>query len=174
MALSVEDVRARVETDLDDATLLRILRGCEQDVDRSAGKAASQVDSFEALGARFVALHRRSASITSVTERASLYSDPADTLAADDYRLVGSYKLLRLSSGTNARSRWGLEVVVTYVPEVDAELRDRVITDLCQMDVEFRALDSEEVGDWEGTQKDYKARRRELLKQVREGRSVVF
>ena len=174
MALTIELVRARVETDLDDVTLQTILSANEETIDRSAGKAATEAETHFARGARFLALSRRSTSITSITERANLSTDPAVTLATDDWRKVGDYRILRISGGTNSRSTWGQEIVVTYVPEVDSNLRDRVTLDLCQVDVEFRALDLEKVGDWEGEQKDYKSRRRALLAQVREGRSPVL
>lgn len=174
MAITIARVRDRVETDLDDVTLQTILDGAVQAIERAAGKAATESETFKALGAQFVVPYRRRTSITSITERATIYTDPAVTLSSNDYRAVGDYQILRLSTGDNARSRWGQEVVVTYVPEVDADLRDSVTLDLCQMVVEFRALDREKVGDWEGEQKDYSKRRKALLATVREGRSSVL
>lgn len=172
MGLTVGDARARVETDLDDDTLKRILDSAVAAIDRAAGKSTTETETFTASGAKEISMVRRVTSITQVDER-RLRSTDAVTLSANDYRLVGNYRLFRLTDGDNGFSTWGQEVVVVFVPEIDQEIRDRVALDLVQMDVEFRALDKESVGDWEGEQKDYKSRRKALLRQVREGRSPV-
>jgi hypothetical protein len=172
LPLTLTDVRNRVETGLDNTTLQRILTAAQKSIGRSAGNATAQVETFNALGNRFIVLRRRSSAITSIVERMSLYSDPV-TLASGDYRKVGGYQYLRQTGSTNSASTWGAEVVVTYVPEVDDEVRDRATLDLVQIDVEFRAFDREGVGDWEGYQSDYNARRRAVLAQVREGASLV-
>jgi hypothetical protein len=64
-------------------------------------------------------------------------------------------------------------VVVTYAPDIDEQQRDRIILDLCQMDVDFRSYETEGIGDWSGSQADYQARRFALLGQIHEGRSLV-
>ena len=172
MSIDVGDLRLRVETDFDNATLQRIVDSAEKAVARAAGSATSEVETIEAFGARFLVLSRRVSAFVSITERLRFSSD-AVTLSANDYRQSGDYKLLRLADGDNSSSFWGSEVVVTYTPEVDTEVRDRVALDLCQVDLEFKAYDSEKSGDWSGSLKDWKARRRELLQQVREGRSPI-
>lgn len=172
MAVTTSDLLARVETDLDEETLQRILDAAVKSVDRSAGSVSSAVETHRAFGVRQIVLSRRHDSITSITERRSDDAD-AVALSANDYRESGGYRLLRLPAGDNPASSWGVEVVVEYVPEVDTEVRDRVALDLALMDIEFRAFDREESDDWEGEQRDYKARRRELLRQVREGRSLI-
>lgn len=169
MALTIEAVRARVETDLDDPTLQKILDGCVQAVDRAAGKVASESETFRARGTREISLVRLSASITTVEERATIYADAVVLVEGTDFRKSGDYRLIRLNG-----VRWGDEVKVDYVPEVDPALRDSVTMDLCQMVVEFRALDKETVGDWAGEQKDYEKRRKALLATVREGRSPIL
>lgn len=173
MALDLAAVRARVETDLDDATVQRILDAAVEDVNRRAGDAASQSETFRALGAREIALSRRAADITEVTEIAHRHGDPV-TLSANDYRRSGDYRLVRTLNGDNPAGCWGFEVQVEYVPEVDAQLRDRVTLDVIQVDAEFRALESEGVGDWDGSYADYQERREAVLAQVREGRSPLL
>ena len=173
MTVTVQAVRGRVETDLDDSTLQRMVNAAVKSVDRIAGKAASETLTFDALGNATIGFYRRVNSITTVTERRTARGT-ATTLAADDYRLVGAYKLLRLNDGTNAQSTWGKEVVITFVPEVDQDVRDRVAIDLVNMAVEFKALDREKVGDYEQEQKDYNRRRTALLREVNEGRSLVL
>lgn len=173
MALTIEQVRERVETSLSDAAVQVILDACEAEVSRFAGSATSDQETFTASGVRLLPLSRRHASITTIVERRLLSSDPV-TLAANDWREVGSYRLLRLASGTNPASCWGAEVAISYVPEVDAALRNRVTLDLIQMDCDFRSYDTEKVGDWSGTQNDYRSRRAALLSQIREGRTMVY
>ena len=172
MSVDIGDLRLRVETDLDDTVLQRILDAAVKAIARAAGNATTEAETHQAFGARFLALSRRSTAFTSVTERLR-YSSDAVTLSANDYRKVGDYKLIRLADGDNPSSYWGSEVVVTYTPEVDENVRDRVALDLSQVDIEFRAYDREQSPDWEGEQKDWKARRRELLTHVKEGRSPI-
>lgn len=172
MAVTIADLKLRVETDLDDTVLQRILDSAVAAVDRSAGNATSETETVNASGSRWIVLNRRHDTIDSITERRYHDSD-AVTLSSNDYRQVGDYKLLRIASGDNESLTWGEEVVIAYTPEVDQDVRDRVALDLCQVDIEFRAYEREEVGDWEGEQKEWKARRRELLAQVREGQAIV-
>lgn len=173
MALTVAEVRARVETDLEDAPLQRIIDGAEQAIDRAAGKSTALTQAFSALGALYISMPRRSSAISEIRERASVTADEV-TLAANDWRKVGDYKVQRLGSGDNGASSWGAQVEVDYTPEVDADLRDRVALDLCQLEIVFKGLEREKVGDYEMEQKDYRKNRRSLLAQVREGRSPVL
>ncbi len=170
MSVTVEDLHARVETALDTTVLQRILDAAVASVVRSAGNASSESQTMVATNSEWLALTRRHTAIVSVTERRRHSSD-AVVLSSNDYREVGDYRMLRLADGDNGGSFWGAEVAIVYTPEVDADVRDRVTLDLCQVDIEFRAYDSEKSGDWSGSQKDWKARRRELLAQIREGRS---
>ena len=172
MSIDVGDLRLRVETDFDNATLQRIVDSAEKAVARAAGSATSEVETIEAFGARFLVLSRRVSAFVSITERLRFSSD-AVTLSANDYRQSGDYKLLRLADGDNSSSFWGSEVVVTYTPEVDTEVRDEAALKLCYLSIEYRAYESEKSGDWQGKQKEYNAARRAVLKEVREGRSPI-
>ena len=168
---TLAEVRARVETDLDDATLQTIVDSETESLQREAGGPAQTETQF-ASGLKQIILKRKPASITSITERGTLTA-AAVALAANDWRQTGLYGIYRLADGTNPAASWGAEVVIVYVPELDAALRDRVVFDLVQLAVEFRAFDSEEAGDWKGTQKDYDKRRKAVLAQVSEGRGLI-
>ena len=171
MAVTVVDLRARVETDLVETTLQRILDSAVRAVDRAAGGIDDETEVKLPSSSEWLALNRRHTAIVSIGERRRHASDQV-TLSANDYRVVGDYRILRLTGGDNGNFCWGNEVEITYTPEVDTAVRDRVALDLSQVDIEFRAYDREKSGDdWMGEQKDWKARRRELLTQVREGRS---
>lgn len=169
---TLAEVRARVETDLDDATLQTIIDGEIEALNRDAG-GDTAVETQFASGLKQILLRRKPESITKIEERVTADSDPV-TLASNDWRRVGLHTVRRLTDGDNPASGWGAEVVVTYVPEIDVALRDRVIFDLVQLSVEFRAFDSEETGDWKGEQKDYDKRRKAILAQISEGRGLIL
>lgn len=171
MSVILPDLKARVETDLDDETLERILDAAVKAVDRASGNATSQAETHEARGTPWIVLRRRSTGIDSIVERRRFSSDPV-TLSANDYRKVGAYKLLRVSDGDNPAVSWGDQVDVTYTPEVDQDIRDRVALDLAYVDIEFKVYSEEKSGDWSG-KADWMARRRELLQQVREGQAII-
>lgn len=168
---TLAEVRARVETDLDDATLQTIVDSETESLQREAGGPVQTETQF-ASGLKRIILKRQPASITSIAERGTLTADPV-TLDTNDWRQTGLYGIYRLADGTNPAASWGAEVVIVYVPELDTALRDRVVFDLVQLAVEFRAFDSEEAGDWKGAQKDYKMRRKAVLAQVSEGRGLI-
>lgn len=169
--MTLGEVRARVETDLDDATLQTVIDAEIESLQREAGGDTETETQF-ASGLKQIILKRKPKSITSITERGTITADIV-ALVANDWRQVGQYGIYRLADGTNPAASWGAEVVITYVPELDETLRDRVIFDLVQLAVEFRAFDSEEAGDWKGTQKDYNKRRKAILAQVSEGRGLI-
>ncbi len=122
------EVRARVETDLDDATLQTIVDGEIESLQREAGKE-TETETQYASGLKKIVLKRLPKSITSIKERVTLTADEV-TLATDDWRQTGLYGLFRVTDGTNPASRWGAEVVIAYVPEIDTNLRDRIVFDL--------------------------------------------
>lgn len=173
MTVTVAEVRERIPTDRTDAAIQRVLDSAIKAIERAAGNATSQTDVGNASGSRWFLLTRTATAFTSVTERRRHTSDEV-TLSSDDYRQVGPVRLLRLSDGTNPASAWGAEVIAIYTPEVDTDVRDRVTLDICVVDLNFQAFDKEKSGaNWEGEQRDYKARRRELLRQVREGMAPI-
>lgn len=172
MAVTVEDLRARTDTDLDDPTLQRILDAAVEAVNRAAGSPTEETEAQLARNSDWTSVLRPVSSITSIVERQRSSSDPV-TLAADDYRLVGKYRIFRFTDGTNPARCWGDELLITYVPEADTATRDRVALDLSALSIEFRAYEREKSGDWDGEQKLWRQRHRALLAQVREGRSPI-
>ncbi|KKK75686.1 hypothetical protein LCGC14_2871250, partial [marine sediment metagenome] len=173
MAVTVAQLRVRVETDLDDPTLQRILDANVKAIARAAGSATAESEDFLAQNSDWVAVVRPATAVVSIIERRSHSSDPV-TLSANDYRQVGKTRFLRLGDGDNPARCWGAEVQLNYTPEVDTNIRDRVTIDLCHVDIEYRPFQEEKVGkgEWEG-KADWGKQRRELLRQVREGRSLI-
>ena len=173
MAVSVAELRARYETDLANEVLQRVLDANVQAINRAAGAAVAITEDRRPRNSQWVSIQRPAVTIDSITERRR-HTSAEVTLAADDYRLVGKYRLLRLTDGTNGAAFWGHEILITYTPEVDQDVRDRVTLDLSQIDLEFRAYDREKSADWEGEQKQgWKKKRVHLLRQIREGRSLI-
>ena len=174
MSITVDDVREDTPNDRTDAALQRMIDSNVAAINRSAGNADAETQTDDGSGNQRIVLNRLSTSIASITERQRA-SDDAVTLSTDDWRKVGDRVFLRLQDGTNPASFWGQETVFTYVPEIDADNRDVVTLKLCKMDLNFQAYDREKSGaDWEGEQKDYKARRRAVFGEIREGLTPIL
>ncbi len=174
MSVTVDDIREDTPNDRTGAALQKMLDSNVAAINRSAGNASTESQTDDASGSAWIVLNRLSSSITTVTERRR-HSNAAVTLSADDWRKVGDRRFLRLQDGTNPASCWGAETVFTYVPEIDANNRDVVTLKLCKMDINFQAYDREKSGaDWEGEQKDYKARRRAVFAEIREGLTPIL
>jgi hypothetical protein len=159
--ITVGDVRARIETGFDDPVIQRMINAAYEAIEERHGAPTQVTDRFRACGADKVVLTRKADTIVEVRVRpyptASLVVlDPVE------YRLWGPMILTRVVD------TWEYEVEVDYIPHTNSELRDRVALDLVQLDVEFRAFGSEQVGDWRGDQSDYAARREYVLNQIRE------
>lgn len=161
--ITVADVRSRIETDLDDATIQRMIDAATEELESRHGAADQVTDYFLARGSRTIVLSRRPVEVVEVRERRTPDADDV-ILAPEDYRQQSPMVLLRV--GTT----WGYEVQVDYVPFVNADMRDRITLDLVQLDIEFRAFESERVGDWqrEETQGGYVTRREALHNQLHE------
>ena len=174
MSVTVDDIREDTPNDRTEAALQKMLDSNVAAINRSAGNASSETQPDAASGNQRIVLNRLSTSITTITER-QRNSDAAVTLSTDDWRKVGDRVFLRLADGSNPAGAWGREVVITYVPEIDADVRDVVTLKLCQMDINFPASDREKSGaDWEGEQKDYKARRKAVFREIREGLTPIL
>lgn len=170
MSVSIAQIRSRVETDLDDATLTLILNAETEALEREVG-AESEVETHLATGNKKLVLRRKPESIDEIVERRHLL-DTTTTLSGDDYRILGERILYRLGDGTNPEDTWGDEVVITYTAEIDSNLRDRVLIDLVLLSVEFSAYKKQDVGDWTGDQGDYFDRRKKVFAQIREPRAA--
>lgn len=151
----LDRVQARIETDLDPDELQRLIDEADQEIIERFGPHADPDDPITVTvdGRRRkldLARPADEAEGLAVTEHLTAWGlgDQATTLAADDWRLAnGGRTVERLASGSNARSRWGDRVEVTYVPHDDANQRQEVIVKLVQLAVEYRGVASERVGD---------------------------
>ena len=168
-ALTVAQFREHLETDLVDAALQRHIDGAEELIVKVAGELHTETDVVRyAVGANTLFLERRASSITTVIEELEIVEGTFETtiLAADDYRLLSTNQLKRLSSGTNPRATWGNVVTVIYVPESDAFTRLGVTIDLVKLAVQFTGLDSEKIGEWAASQSKYEAKKAATLQKL--------
>jgi len=167
--LTVAQFREHLETDLVDAALQRYINDAEQQIIKVAGELHTESDVVKyAVGANVLFLKRVASSITTVIEELETVEGTfvATTLATDDYRLLSTNQLKRLSSGTNPRGTWGDLVTIIYVPESDASVRVGVTIDLVKLAVQFSGLDSEKIGEWSASQSKHEAKKAEALRKL--------
>lgn len=168
--MQAAELRGYIETDLGDAELEAYYQAELEVIDKRLG---DPVDHLKAFGLPFVLLRRQALTITSVTVRSSPDADEV-TLAADDYRLFDGRELIRLSKGTNPASSWYGELVITYVPVVDAALHQRVAIDLCKLAIEHKGVSFEATGGGTSTSfADYQAAREKVLAQISGRQSIL-
>jgi hypothetical protein len=164
--------------DFNRLALVRLIQAEADAVERHAG-GPTAIETFVHAGRlpRIISVLRPIATITEIFERWTL-ADAEVELDASDYRLLDQWRLLRLTTGINPAAAWGQQVVLSYSAVVDQALRDRIICELVQLDVNFRAHErsQEVIGDYSlaTTDVNYAERRRELLAQLTEGKAVVF
>lgn len=175
--ITIAQLREHTETDLGDDALQRIIDDADAAIVARFGEHAEAgvfsaddplVEQHEG-GGQYVFPHRKVDTIDSVLEYIGyLGGDEVEyELAADDYRLThDSASMLRLATGTNARSRWG-RVVLSYFPVTDISRRTRVELDLCKLALQYSALGSEKAGDYSQSQLgDYQTERERLLSEM--------
>jgi hypothetical protein len=163
--LSTTELEAQVDTDLDDTTLQLIIDAVERDIDEFVGPASAYTFEAETEEQVELALPVGLSALTSVVEYTDARHDPTKTtLAADDYELSDDgWGLRRLSDGTNSRSTWGYRAVVTGTPVADVARRKQATVALCRFLITETAHQSERIGDWSATSKDYRKERARIL-----------
>ncbi len=157
--MSLPEVRQNIETGLLDAALQRIMDAVEQDIDQRHGAVDSQVDDLEG-GLKSIWTTRPILTITSIVETVI---ETDTTLAADDYETRHNRQLDRLDSGTNARTRWGDRVKITYVPIDTTARRITVYLKLILLDIMYSGLDNSREGDFASSGLDYYTERGKIL-----------
>jgi hypothetical protein len=143
MALTVDEFREHVETELGDDAVQRLLDAAYEAIDEAIGSAGTVSEYLHAGHGDLLLLSRRALSITSISER-----DVA--LASGDYELRASgMTLRRKSTGTHPRTHWHGRVDVTYVAYPDEDERDRVAIALVKLDLTHSpGLAAQSLGAW--------------------------
>lgn len=147
MLLSVEEFRLLASSSLGDEALQLLLDAAEQAITARYGELGSAVVETYDGGQTYLFLRQRADEVTSITETVGTTETELD---ADDYRIRhDGLSILRLATGTNARSRWGGPVTVSYHPVDDTEERKRVQAELVKLDQDHQpGITSEQVGSW--------------------------
>ena len=167
--LSVAQLQAQVETDLDTTTLQQIIDSVERDIDEYVGPTAAFVYEFD--GVELVEVLRlpvQAASIATIVEFTGPESEPTNTtLAADDYELSSDkWHLRRLSDGTNPRSTWSWHLVVTFAPADDTARRKQVAIQLSRLEIVHSGYSAERIGDWSASRDDYRKEHVSILRRL--------
>jgi hypothetical protein len=158
--LTTDELRQHVETDLSDEALQRIIDAQEERIDDRCGASGTQTQAFSPNYSNVLFPYRKVASITSIVETVG---DTSTTLAADDYRVVNGKRIDRLGTGTNPRTYWAPDVLVSYVPEGKTDQRITVLINLCKLDIEYSGLKSESIGDHSESHEGYLDEREEII-----------
>lgn len=174
--LTVEDLRLRVETKLDDGVLQDMLDAAERAITSYAGPVGTISEILDG-GQSYIFLRRRAESIAKVTE--TVWNTVTE-LDATDYRLrPDGVSLLRLRTGVNpplfwggqgfygpefgasagflgstiasqSQTPWGHKVTVEYEPLDDLADRRRVQAALVKIDIAYTpGVIRERIGEWE-------------------------
>jgi hypothetical protein len=145
MAVTVEQIKRRVETTLSDEDLGALIAAAYEAIAKSdIGPPGPVTELLTADAGDLLMLSRSAATVTSIIERKV-------TLAADDYDLATPNLLVRLATGTHPASCWRGRVEVTYPVDDDSE-RDRIAAELVALDVTHKAgLTSIRIGEFAET-----------------------
>jgi hypothetical protein len=148
--LTTDQFRAFQTTTLADAELALLLAAAWDEIEDAAGPQGTVTERLGPFRGDRLMLSREADSITSVVEDAR---SSALTLAADDYELSDSGKMLyRLTVGTHPRWAWWGRIHVTYTVADDTAQRQRVQRDLVMLDlIGAGGVTSERIGDWTQT-----------------------
>lgn len=184
MSMTPAMVKEHIETDLGTDAIQRLIDDADDEIIRRFGADSSVTEQHilepphgygdyvalpPTIGRRRIWTKQKIASVTSLKEGPTLDSSDLTTLTQDaatnGYRLVaGNAAVERI--GTDFARR----VQITYVPQTDVKRRNRVTVDLVRLAIQYNALDSERVGDWQGSYTDYQKERESILSTLSNGR----
>lgn len=175
-AITLDELRAHVETGITDDALARLLTDAVAEVENRFGTDAAQTVRVGG-GYGSLRLQRPALTVTSVVERDANLVE-SYTLSATDYVLLnGGRTLNRLEGGSWARTSWMPLIDITYTPKPEQALRDRVVIDLVRLAVQYNALSSESIGGANGYQSssvDYLRERERLMRAIPMSRGFSF
>ena len=165
--LSVAELQAQVETDLDSTTLQQIIDAVEKDIEEHVGPGSNYVYELDHMDLlTVIRLPVRASSIDSIVEYTDSEHNPTKTtLAADDYELSDDgWFVRRLSDGTNSDDTWGWHVVITFTPAANVEKRKQAAIQLARLEITHTGYENEAVGDWSAKSLDARKERAKILR----------
>lgn len=131
---------------MDDGAVADMLEAAELAINARYGELGSFQTEVHDGGSSYLFLRHPAVLLSEIVERVSTIET---TLEEDDYRIRGDQvSVLRLSTGTTPRSRWG-ETTVSYLPVDDSAERKRVQRALVLLDLNFApGISMEQIGSW--------------------------
>jgi hypothetical protein len=169
--ISVDQLRARVETAVATDALEDLIGAQEQVLDRWAGALTigdyeepdPVTEVHERVTGSLVELRARPSSIDTVTlYQGSWDADGTAFLEEDDWRLLYGDVVAR-----NDGAIWGGRVVVVYVPTNDLLIRRNAIVKLCELELNWQpGLGSEGAQGWQESYNDRDRARQSILEDV--------
>lgn len=187
MTVLVAEFKEHVETDLATTAIQRLLDAEVEEIIRRFGKDISVTEEhileapegFESgvvtaqkIGRRRIWTGQQINSATTVKEGPTLTPADLTTLTedadSDGFRIIhNGYAIERIGTDFDKR------VEIVYVPKTDVRRRDRVTIDLVHLAIQYNALKSERVGDWNGSHVEYQKERESILSTLNAGRRIL-
>ncbi len=163
--LTAADIRAHVETALDDAALQVIIDRVDADLVRRAGPHSGPLTETMTGRTMSAYVNRPITSVTSVREGATVVAETSALSATDEYRLwPAEGRIERLPAGT----RFAAVVEVVYTPVDETEGRKRVLLELVRLDLAQSGRAQERIGsDYRYRGLNYEEHRNALIREAR-------
>lgn len=161
--LTVEQLRAHVETGLPDFALEQIIESEEASINARYGEPATMSE-IRIPNGSLVALSRPALSIESVVDGDETLP-PEGALASDYYGLLNRTTLERRNSAS-----WSSSVAITYTPaSSDVARRLLVLVQLCKLALAYSGYQSQAGADVSETPLELESQRERLLRSLRPG-----
>lgn len=159
MAL-IDRVKERTKTELGDGELQELIDEASAEIVRRYGEASAEIT--EVLEGGFVSIVPTHP--VDPSEDVTIVETATDELELepDDFVTRGR-RVVRLASGTNARSAWGDTVSITYTPIDDTPQREEVIIKLVILSINYEGVKSDSIDGYSSTHVDYQSERERLL-----------
>lgn len=160
MAITTQNLRDHLETDISTNVLNRLLSDATEYVENLVGPESGSHTAEFLGGGRSIRLHRPASQITEAKEVSA--SGDETVLTSDQYLLQYGGRILRRLGGY----WWGQSVIVTYNVVSDTAIRDRVVIDLVHLAATYRGfISSESDGGYSQSRMgDYEKERYKLVK----------
>ena len=166
-AMTVEELRDHVETDLTDEALQALLDDAVDEIIGRFGDDGNVTRVMYGAGP-YLTLRRPAATVTSIVE-ANRQRTPLLTLVPGDYALMHGGRTIERLSGASGYvgyvGGWAPVVTVVYTPVSEQTLRNRVAIDLVKLAVRYAGVSSEHIGDYNVTYEPNYLRERERILQ---------
>ena len=135
--IELDDLRQRLQTDSPDARLTEIVNAIEKKMIEIAGPHSGDVtELIRTHWSDVIYLERAAQTVVSI-EEFELYGGETQVLASSDYTQETSFKILRLSTGDNPRTRWPRFARVKYTVVDATDKRRQALVQLAKLQDDY-------------------------------------